>query len=96
MPKYPPITRDLAVVLPEAVPAGDVLAAVKKAGGELLVDSRLFDVYTGDRVDKGYRSLAISLLFRAADRTLTDEDADAPFRTIVSILGQEFGARLRS
>ena len=96
LPKYPSITRDLAVVLPEAIPAGEVLSAVKKAGGDLLVESGLFDVYTGDKIEKCTRSLAISLVFRASDRTLTDEDADVPFRAVLGSLEKQFGAKLRS
>ena len=95
LPKYPSITLDLAVVLSDTIPAGEVLAAVKDAGGELLADSRLFDVYTGERVEKGTRSLAISLVFRASDRTLTDAEADTPYRAIVASLENRFSAKLR-
>ncbi len=96
LPKYPSITRDMALVLPDSVAAADVLAAVRNAGGELLVDSRLFDVYTGDRVEKGTRSLAISLVFRAPDRTLTDEEVDAPMGKLVQHIETAFAAKLRS
>ena len=96
LPKYPSITRDMALVLPESVPAADVLAAVRNAGGDLLVESRLFDVYTGDRVEKGTRSLAISLVFRAADRTLTDEQVDVPIGQLVQLIEATFAAKLRS
>lgn len=95
LPKYPSISRDLAVVLPDSVPASDVLTAVRAAGGALLTEYRLFDVYTGEKVDKGMRSLAISLVFRSQARTLTDEEADAPFRDIVNHLEKAFGAKLR-
>ncbi len=96
LPKYPSITRDMALVLPDSVAAADVLAAVRHAGGELLVDSRLFDVYTGDRVEKGTRSLAISLVFRAPDRTLTDDEVDAPMGKLVQHIEATFAAKLRS
>lgn len=96
LPKYPSITRDMALVLPDSVAAADVLAAVRGAGGELLVDSRLFDVYSGDRVEKGTRSLAISLVFRAPDRTLTDEEVDAPMGKLVQHIEITFAAKLRS
>jgi len=96
LPKYPSITRDMALVLPDSVAAAEVLAAVRAAGGELLVDSRLFDVYTGDRVEKGTRSLAISLVFRAPDRTLTDEEVDAPMAKLVQHIETTFAAKLRS
>ena len=73
-----------------------MLAAVRNAGGDLLVESRLFDVYTGDRVEKGTRSLAISLVFRAADRTLTDEEVDVPMGKLVQLIEATFAAKLRS
>jgi len=96
LPKYPSITRDMALVLPDSVAAADVLTAVRNAGGELLVDSQLFDVYSGDRVEKGTRSLAISLVFRAPDRTLTDEEVDTPMAKLVQHMETTFAARLRS
>ena len=76
---YPPLRQDLAVVLPDEVSAAQVLAAVREAGGELLDDVRVFDVYSGAQVGEGRRSLALALAFRAAERTLTDEDV-APVR----------------
>ena len=96
LPKYPAINRDIALVLSDSVPAADVLEAVRSAGGELLVESRLFDVYAGERVEKGTRSLAISLVYRAADRTLTDEEVDAPLAKLVQQLETTFAAKLRS
>ena len=81
--------------MPDSVLASDVLTAVRAAGGALLTEYRLFDVYTGEKVDKGMRSLAISLVFRSQARTLTDEEADAPFRDIVNHLEKAFGAKLR-
>ncbi len=96
LPKYPAINRDIALVLAESAPAADVLEAVRSAGGELLVESRLFDVYAGERVEKGTRSLAISLVYRAADRTLTDEEVDAPLAKLVQQLETTFAAKLRS
>ena len=94
--KYPAITRDLAIVLPDHIPASEVLMEVRAAGDLLLADSRLFDVYTGDRVEKGTRSLAISLIYRSPDRTLTDEEVEGPFRALIAHLEAKFGAKLRS
>ena len=96
LPKYPSISRDMAIILPAEIPAADVMAEVRSAGGVLLAESHLFDVYTGDRVEKGTRSLAISLLFRSPDRTLTDEEVEGPFRSLIGQLEQKFGAKLRS
>ena len=96
LPKYPAITRDLAIVLASSIPVADVMAAVKNEGGILLADSRLFDVYTGDRLESGTRSLAISLVYRSVDRTLTDEEVDGPFRALIGSLEETFSAKLRS
>jgi phenylalanyl-tRNA synthetase beta chain len=91
----PPVRRDLAVTLPESVSAADVLARARGAGGEMLEEVNVFDVYTGEQVGEGRRSLALALSFRAPDRTLTEEDI-APLRErIVAALG-ELGGELRA
>jgi len=91
---YPPLRRDLAVVLPLDVPAARVVSAAREAAGELLRDARVFDVYTGSQVGEGRRSLALALSFRAADRTLTDEDVVPLRERIVTALGA-LGGELR-
>jgi phenylalanyl-tRNA synthetase beta chain len=93
---FPALRIDLSVTLPEDVPAADVLAAVREAGGELLADVRVFDRYRGAQVGEGRTSLALALTFRAADRTLTDEDV-APLRErIVAALRDGLGGELRA
>jgi phenylalanyl-tRNA synthetase beta chain len=93
-PAVPPIRQDLAVTLPEEISATDVLAQVQAAGGAILDEVGVFDVYTGPQVGEGRRSLALSLVFRAADRTLSEEDV-APVRArIVKAMG-ELGGELR-
>ena len=96
IPKYPAISRDLAIVLSDQIPAASVMSEVRIAAGPLLADSHLFDVYAGERVEKGTRSLAFSLIFRSPDRTLTDEEVEAPFRSLIEHLAEKFGAKLRS
>ncbi|HWR29152.1 MAG TPA: phenylalanine--tRNA ligase subunit beta [Negativicutes bacterium] len=96
LPKYPAINRDLAIVLSDSISAAEVMAQVQIDGGPLLVDAHLFDVYTGDRVEKGTRSLAISLVYRANERTLTDEEVEGPFRSLIGKLEAKFEAKLRS
>ena len=91
---YPPLRQDIAVVLSLDVPAAHVLSAVREAAGELLRDARVFDVYTGAQVGEGKRSLALALSFRAADRTLTDEDVAPVQERIVAALGA-LGGELR-
>jgi phenylalanyl-tRNA synthetase beta chain len=92
---FPALRQDLAVVLPQEVPAATVLEVVRKAAGGLLADARVFDVYEGPQVGEGRRSLALALSFRATDRTLADEDV-APLRErIVAALGERVGGELR-
>ncbi|MDR3562672.1 MAG: phenylalanine--tRNA ligase subunit beta, partial [Negativicutes bacterium] len=95
LPRFPAITRDLAVVLPESVLAADAAKAITASGGGLLTDLRLFDVYTGEPVPAGFRSLAFSLTFRAVDRTLTDEEVDQHHQSILANLEASLGAKLR-
>ena len=74
---YPPISVDVALVAATDLPAAELADALLDGGGELLEDVRLFDVYTGEQVGAGRRSLAFTLRFRAPDRTLTSEEANA-------------------
>ena len=91
---FPPVDRDLAVVIPEEIEAATVLAAVREAGGELLDRVSVFDVYRGDQVGDGEKSLALRLRFRASDRTLSDEEVDPLWQEILSGL-EAIGGRLR-
>ena len=84
---YPAIHEDIAVVVPEGVEAARVSAAVREGGGALLRSSRIFDVYRGDQVGEGRKSLALRLEFRAPDRTLTDEEVAERRAAITEALG---------
>jgi phenylalanyl-tRNA synthetase beta chain len=91
---YPPLRQDIAVALPQQISAQQALTSARAAGGELLRDVRVFDVYSGPQVGEGRRSLALALSFRAADRTLTDEDvAPARERIVAALAG--LGGELR-
>ena len=90
----PTLRQDLAVTLPEDVPARDVLHALRKAAGKMLDGAEIFDVYTGAQVGEGRRSLALALTFRAEDRTLTDDDV-APVREQIVAALAELGGELR-
>ncbi|HYH62993.1 MAG TPA: phenylalanine--tRNA ligase subunit beta [Solirubrobacterales bacterium] len=79
---HPALLQDIAVVVPEEVPAETVRSAVAEAGGELLRSAAIFDLYRGEQIGEGRKSLAIRLEFRAADRTLTDEEV-APVRAAI-------------
>ncbi|MDQ0734279.1 phenylalanine--tRNA ligase subunit beta [Arthrobacter agilis] len=89
---YPPATQDVALVVPADVVAGDVLEALRDGAGELLEDVSLFDVYTGQGIGEGRKSLAFALRFRAPDRTLTAEEASAARDAAVALTAERFGA----
>ncbi|SDM15145.1 phenylalanine--tRNA ligase subunit beta [Allokutzneria albata] len=92
---YPPVLLDVALVADAAVPVADVAAAIVAGGGDLLEDARLFDVYTGEQVGEGKRSLAFSLRFRAPDRTLTAEEAGRARDAALALVAERTGAALR-
>jgi phenylalanyl-tRNA synthetase beta chain len=91
---FPPLRQDIAVTLPDTVAAAEVLAGVRAAAGKALEDARVFDVYTGEQVGEGRRSLALALSFRALDRTLTDADIEPVRGRIVAAL-EQLGGELR-
>ncbi len=93
---FPPASQDVALVVPDSTPAADVEAALRAGAGELLEAVTLFDVYTGDQVGAGRKSLAYSLRFRAPDRTLNAEEANAARDAAVAEAGRRTGAELRS
>jgi len=95
-PAYPPVLEDLALVVDEGVPAAKVEAAIRRCGGGLVVGVRLFDVYQGDQIDPGKRSLAYSVVYQSPDRTLTDEEVTRVRKKIVEGLESDLGAVLRS
>ena len=90
----PAVNRDLAVVVDASVPAGGMLEDIRALGGPLLAGARVFDVYTGEQVPEGKKSVAFSLTFQA-DRTLTDEEVDAEVERIAARLNERFGAEVR-
>jgi phenylalanyl-tRNA synthetase beta chain len=92
---FPSLREDIAVVVPDFVAAGVVLNAVRDAGGELLADATVFDVFRGEQLGEGRVSLAVHLEFRAPDRTLTDEDVAPVREAIVAALRDEVGGELR-
>jgi phenylalanyl-tRNA synthetase beta chain len=93
---YPPVRQDLAFVVPEEVTAGELVAAARAAAGPELGEMRAFDVYRGGQIGQQKKSIAFSVTFRSADRTLTDEDAAELRNRMISALSDAFGAELRS
>lgn len=95
LPRYPAVYRDVALVLDASVPAAVVTEALYRLGAPWLVEARLFDVYTGEQIPPGKRSLAFHLVYRDPNRTLTDEAVDRHHQKLVAALGRELGAELR-
>ena len=94
--RFPAVREDIAVVVDEAMPAAQVEATIWTAGGSLLREARLFDLYRGEQVGAGRKSLAYRLVYQANDRTLTDDDATKIRAKIVKALERELSATLRA
>ncbi|HIY40314.1 MAG TPA: phenylalanine--tRNA ligase subunit beta [Candidatus Nocardiopsis merdipullorum] len=92
---FPVATQDVALTVDASVPVGEISAALAEGAGELLESIRLFDVYTGEQVGKGHKSVAFALRFRAKDRTLTAEEAGAAKDAAVAVAAERTGAVLR-
>lgn len=92
--KFPGTSRDLAIVAPVSVSSGEILSIIKEHGGEYLESASIFDVYEGEHIEAGYRSLAYNLQFRSMEGTLNDEDIDGNIQAIIDALA-EINCRLR-
>lgn len=92
---FPAVFQDISVIVDSEVASAAVVAAVRDGAGELLEDVRLFDVYTGPQIGEGRKSLTLALRFRAADRTLTEDEASAARDAAVAVATERVGAVLR-
>jgi len=95
LPKYPTVSRDLAIVCDEAITVAQAEAVIEAAAGKLLQNVALFDIYRGANIGEGKKSLAFSLSLRADDRTLTDADSEQVVSRILAALSEKIGAALR-
>lgn len=95
LPRFPASVRDLAVVVPEAQSAGDVALALRAVGGSLVEALTLFDIYRGEPVEPGFKSLAFRVVYRDSEATLTDKVVEKAHARIVQAAGERFGAKLR-
>lgn len=96
IPRFPPVLQDVALVVDRGVQAADLAAAIREAGGPLLAEARLFDLYRGEQLPPDKASLAFSLVFQAPDRTLTDAEVEAEKGRILERVADRFAARLRA
>jgi phenylalanyl-tRNA synthetase beta chain len=95
LPKYPAITRDLALLVDNAIPATRIISTIQKAGGSLLKEVTIFDVYTGEQVPTGQKSMAFALVYQAQDRTLTDKEIEEVQKSILEELSSSLKAQIR-
>ncbi|MFW6390119.1 MAG: phenylalanine--tRNA ligase subunit beta, partial [Halanaerobiales bacterium] len=96
LPRYPAVSRDLAIVVEKNLPSVKIMNAIENTAGDLLKDVKLFDLYQGEQIEKDSKSLAYKLLFQAEDRTLTDEEVNKLFKNIIENLKNEFNATIRN
>lgn len=94
-PKYPSTSRDMALIVDEDLEIGEIEAQVNAMGIGILRDIKLFDVYRGEQVEQGKKSVAFSLTYRDDEKTLTDEETDEAHNSVVEMLKEKFGATLR-
>lgn len=96
IPEQPPVLEDLAIVVDEDVPAVAVADLIRQTAGDILADVRLFDVYRGDQIEEGKKSLAYNLIYQHPERTLTDEEVRKVRESILYRLEKELDAHLRA
>lgn len=95
LPKFPAISRDIAILVPEDVMVSDIENIIRKAGGGLVEDTKLFDVYTGKQVPEGKKSVAYSIVYRSEQKTLVDEEVNKVHASVIKMLEEKLGAQLR-
>jgi phenylalanyl-tRNA synthetase beta chain len=95
LPKFPPVDRDIAVVVDEVLLSKEIIDKIKEAGGSIVEEVALFDVYRGKQIPAGKKSLACSIRYRSQDKTLTDEEVEEIHYKVISELEKSFGATLR-
>ena len=95
LPKFPSMSRDIAVVVPVEVTNSELEGVIREHAGELLRGVRVFDIYTGKQVAAGCKSMAFNLTYQAADRTLTDAEVDASMKKVIAEVAEAYKAKLR-
>ena len=93
--KYPPVSRDISMVVPKNILVGDIENIIEQRGGKILEDYQLFDIYEGAQIQNGYKSVAYSITFRAKDRTLEESDITSAMKKILNGL-EGLGIELRA
>lgn len=95
LPKYPSVSRDIAIVVNEEITAGQIEEIIRNKGGKTIEAVRLFDLYRGSQIEKGYKSMAYAITYRSDEKTLTEEDVSKVHNKILNSLASQVGAILR-
>lgn len=95
LPKFPKVSRDIALLVPEETPAGDMLVAIRQVGEKLLEGAEIFDVYRGKSIEAGFKSVAISITYRSHEKTLNDKVINKIHQKLISMLESRFKGRMR-
>lgn len=95
LPVYPSVKRDIALVVPQSVSAGELLAAVRASREKLLESCEIFDVFQGDKIPEGHKSVALSITYRSQTKTLTEKNVEKSHSKIVRLLTDKFGGSFR-
>jgi phenylalanyl-tRNA synthetase beta chain len=95
LPKFPAVERDVAILVKDEVPAGALFDTIWREGSGLIEEVKLFDVYRGEQVPAGMKSIAYSIVYRSEERTLTDEEVNERHAAVIAALEREYGAELR-
>ena len=96
LPVYPSVRRDIALVVPTSVSAGELLAAVRNSPEKLIENCEIFDVFQGDKIQKGHKSVALSITYRSQTKTLTEKNVEKSHGKIVRLLTEKFGGSFRN
>lgn len=92
--KFPAVSRDISMVVPKEIPVGQIETVIEQRGGKILESYQLFDIYEGDQIEKGFKSVAYNIVFRAKDRTLEESDVSGAMKKILNGL-EGLGIQLR-
>ncbi len=95
LPAYPAVTRDIALIVAESVSAGELLTSVRESKEKLIEHSDIFDIFTGDSIPDGYKSVALTITYRSPNKTLTEKNVEKAHNKIVSMLTKQFGGHFR-
>ena len=95
LPKFPAMVRDIAVIVDDEIPVGRLVDIIENFDHEIIEDVKIFDIYRGNQVEEGKKSVALSITYRHKDKTLTDEETTKVHNKILEILNREVNAVLR-